>query len=160
VATCLLFINFTQKKYHALSFQLVITNPYFFGTSVFVFTDMLIIMLSLAAYFIYKNKKFSSFLQHWQFFADNVVIIPIQFYFIVNYNDRQINRRYVNGSLLIFCPCYFICDLENISTASGIENDRCKLVFYVLIISILTSLFLLFIFSISYYIFKKIKLVI
>ena len=53
-----LFHLFVKKEFHALLLSLlVVINPYFFGTSVFVFTDMLTILLVLAAIISFiKNK--------------------------------------------------------------------------------------------------------
>ena len=125
-----LFGLFTQKKYHALLLStLVITNPYFFGTSVFVFTDMLTIMLSLAAIISFmKNKTilFIIFAALAILCRQYAVIIPISvsLYSLLNYkNDKQISRNNFIGSLLTFLPLLFLFGIwKNISPASGIEK--------------------------------------
>ena len=125
-----LFGLFTQKKYHALLLSiLVITNPYFFGTSVFVFTDMLTIMLSLAAVISFiKNKTilFIIFVALAILCRQYAVIIPISvlLYSLLNYkNDKQISRNNFIGSLLTFLPLLFLFGIwNNISPASGIEK--------------------------------------
>jgi 4-amino-4-deoxy-L-arabinose transferase-like glycosyltransferase len=125
-----LFGLFTQKKYHALLLStLVITNPYFFGTSVFVFTDMLTIMLSLAAVISFlrnKNILFIIFSTLAILCRQYAVIIPMSviLFSLLNYkNDKQISRKYVIGSLLTFLPLLVLFVIwKNISPASGIEK--------------------------------------
>ncbi len=125
-----LFGLFTQKKYHVLLLStLVITNPYFFGTSVFVFTDMLTIMLSLAAVISFirnKNILFIIFSTLAILCRQYAVIIPMSviLYSLLNYkNDKQISRNYIIGSLLTFLPLLVLFGIwKNISTASGIEK--------------------------------------
>jgi 4-amino-4-deoxy-L-arabinose transferase-like glycosyltransferase len=125
-----LFRLFTQKKYHALLLStLVITNPYFFGTSVFVFTDMLTIMLSLASVISFtrnKNILFIIFSTLAILCRQYAVIIPMSviLYSLLNYkNDKQISRNYIIGSLLTFLPLLVLFGIwKNISPASGIEK--------------------------------------
>lgn len=125
-----LFQLFVKKEFHALLLSLVVViNPYFFGTSVFVFTDMLTILLVFAAIISFiKNKLilfilFSSLAILCRQYA---VIIPaaIILYSFLNYkNDKQISRNYVIGSLLTFLPLLVLFGIwRNISPASGIEK--------------------------------------
>jgi 4-amino-4-deoxy-L-arabinose transferase-like glycosyltransferase len=125
-----LFRSFTQKEYHALLLSfLVIVNPYFFGTSVFVFTDMLTIMISLAAVLSFvKNKLFLFII----FTAIGIlcrqyaVIIPVAviLYSSLNYkNNKLFSRNYMIGSLSTFLPLVVLFLFwKNISPASGIEK--------------------------------------
>lgn len=125
-----LFESFTKKKFHALLLSaLVIANPYFFGTSVFVFTDMLTIMLILAAVIsLIKNKLYffiilTAFAMLCRQYA---VVIPttVIFYSFLNYkNDKANNRNYLIGSLITFLPLSVLFVIwKNISPASGIEK--------------------------------------
>jgi len=123
-----LFGLFTQKKYHALLLStLVITNPYFFGTSVFVFTDMLTFMLLLAAVISFlknRNILFIIFAALAILCRQYAVIIPVSvlLYSLLNYkNDKQLSRKYFIGSLLTFLPLLVLFGIwKNISPASGI----------------------------------------
>ena len=164
-----LFGLFTQKKYHALLLStLVITNPYFFGTSVFVFTDMLTIMLSLAAIISFmKNKTilFIIFAALAILCRQYAVIIPISvsLYSLLNYkNDKQISRNNFIGSLLTFLPLLFLFGIwNNISPASGIEkwiipNSSFYNVDY---INTYITFSVIYIFPLVIVFFKKIKLI-
>ena len=121
---------FTKNGIHILLLSLLIViNPYFFGTSVFVFTDMFTIMLSLTAVISFiKNRVtlftvFSAFAILCRQYA---VIIPaaIIIYSLLNYkSDKLINRNFIIGSFLIFLPLVVLFIIwENISPASGIEK--------------------------------------
>ncbi len=125
-----LFESFTKKKFHALLLSaLVIANPYFFGTSVFVFTDMLTIMLILAAVISFIKNKLYFFIILTAFAIlcrQYAVVIPaaIIFYSFLNYkNDKANNRNYLIGSLITFLPLSVLFVIwKNISPASGIEK--------------------------------------
>ena len=125
------FHLFVKKEFHALLLSLlVVINPYFFGTSVFVFTDMLTIMLSLAAIISFiKNKiiLFIIFSALAILCRQYAVIIPDwQLYFILLFNykiDKLISRKFIIGSLLTFLPLLVLFGIwKNISPASGIEK--------------------------------------
>jgi len=146
---------------------LVITNPYFFGTSVFVFTDMLTIMLSLAAVISFiRNKNilviiYSTLAILCRQYA---VIIPVSviLYSLLNYkNDKQISRKYVIGSLLTFLPLLVLFGIwKNISPASGIEkwiipNSSIYNLDY---INTYITFSVIYIFLLAIVFFKKIKL--
>lgn len=125
-----LFGLFAQKKYHALLLSaLVIGNPYFFGTSVFVFTDMLTIMLVLAAVIsLIKNKLYFFIVLTTLAILcrQYAVVIPaaVIFYSFLNYkNDTANNRNYIIGSLITILPLSVLFVIwENIAPASGIEK--------------------------------------
>lgn len=125
-----LFESFTKKKFHALLLSVVvIANPYFFGTSVFVFTDMLTIMLILAAVISLIKNRLYLFIILTAFAIlcrQYAVVIPaaIIFYSFLNYkNDKANNRNYLIGSLITFLPLSVLFVIwKNISPASGIEK--------------------------------------
>jgi hypothetical protein len=125
-----LFKIFVKKESHALLLSLLIViNSYFFGTSVFVFTDMLTIMISLIAVISFIKDKlifFVIFSALAILCRQYAVIIPaaIILYSLLNYkNDKQISRNYVIGSLLTFLPLLVLVVIwKNISPTSGIEK--------------------------------------
>ncbi len=125
-----LFESFTKKKFHALLLSVVvIANPYFFGTSVFVFTDMLTILLILAAVISLIKNRLYLFIILTAFAIlcrQYAVVIPaaIIFYSFLNYkNDKANNRNYLIGSLITFLPLSVLFVIwKNISPASGIEK--------------------------------------
>lgn len=125
-----LFESFTKKKFHALLLSVVvIANPYFFGTSVFVFTDMLTILLILAAVISLIKSRLYLFIILTAFAIlcrQYAVVIPVTviFYSFLNYkNDKANNRNYLIGSLITFLPLSVLFVIwKNISPASGIEK--------------------------------------
>ncbi|HEX9250726.1 MAG TPA: glycosyltransferase family 39 protein, partial [Ignavibacteriaceae bacterium] len=125
-----LFQLFVKKESHALLLSfLVVANPYFFGTSVFVFTDMLTILLSLAAIISFRINKLLQFIIFSALAIlcrQYAVIIPavVIIYSLLNYkNDRLNNRNYVIGSFLTFLPLVILFGVwKNIAPASGIEK--------------------------------------
>lgn len=125
-----LFESFTKKKFHALLLSVVvIANPYFFGTSVFVFTDMLTILLILAAVISLIKSRLYLFIILTAFAIlcrQYAVVIPaaVIFYSFLNYkNDKAYNRNYLIGSLITFLPLSVLFVIwKNISPASGIEK--------------------------------------
>jgi hypothetical protein len=125
-----LFQIFVKKEYHALLLSLlVVINPYFFGTSVFVFTDMLTIMLSLLAVISYIKDKiflFVIFSALAILCRQYAVIIPIAviIFSLFNYKDERLkSRNYIVGSILTALPLFLLFGVwKNISPASGIEK--------------------------------------
>jgi hypothetical protein len=124
------FKIFVKKEIHALLLSLmVVINPYFLGTSVFVFTDMLTIMLSLAAVISFIKDKiiliviFSALAILCRQYA---VIIPLAIIIISLFNykgERLKSRNYIVGSLLTVLPLLLLFGVwKNISPASGIEK--------------------------------------
>ncbi len=108
---------------------LIIINPYFFGTSVFVFTDMLTLMLSLAAIISFANNKvlFFSILSMLAILCRQYsVIIPtaVILFSLFNYkNDKTTSRNFIIGSFSTFIPLIILFGIwKNISPASGTEK--------------------------------------
>ncbi|BDQ04087.1 glycosyltransferase family 39 protein [Ignavibacterium sp.] len=103
-----LFVN--KNKDSFLLSLLVIINPYFFGTSIFVFTDMLTIMFSLSAVILFLKDKYYLFLifsslailcrQYAIIFPLAIIVFSIINLFI----KKPINRRYIFGTVLTFLP--------------------------------------------------------
>ena len=121
---------FAKKEVHALLLSLlIIINPYFFGTSIFVFTDMLTLMLSLATVISFIKDRVLLFII-FSLIAilcrQYAVIFPIAviiFFAISHLQRKPINGFYLFGSLLTFLPLIFLFMIwENISPASGIEK--------------------------------------
>lgn len=125
-----LFKIFVKNDFHALLLSLmVVINPYFLGTSVFVFTDMLTILLSLAALVSFINDKiflFAIFSALAILCRQYTVIIPIAvvIFSLFNYKvDKLKCQKYIVGSLLTMLPLFLLFGIwKNISPASGIEK--------------------------------------
>lgn len=111
-----------------LSFLLVI-NPYFLGTSVFVFTDMLTIMLSISAIISFLKDEYYLFLifsslailcrQYAIIFPLSIIIFSI----INILNRKPINKRYVFGTSLTFLPLLILFFIwGDIAPLSGIQK--------------------------------------
>ncbi len=125
-----LFHLFVKKEFHALLLSLlVVINPYFFGTSVFVFTDMLTILLVLAAIISFIKNKIILFI----IFAALailcrqyavIILAGVILYSTFNYKiDKLISKKFIIGSLLSFIPLLVLFVIwKNISPASGIEK--------------------------------------
>lgn len=121
---------FVKKDIHALLLSLLIViNPYFFGTSVFVFTDMFTIMLVLLSIISFIKEKLFFFLIFSNLAIlsrQYAVIIPtaIIVYSLLNYkNNNKTARNNIVASLLSFIPLVILFAIwKNISPASGIEK--------------------------------------
>ncbi|MBK7630984.1 MAG: glycosyltransferase family 39 protein [Ignavibacteriales bacterium] len=108
---------------------LIVINPYFFGTSVFVFTDILTIMLSLAAVISFAKDKIIYFVifsalailcRQYAGIIPIAVLLYSSFYYV---NDKSTSRKFIFGSFLTFIPLIILFGIwENISPASGIEK--------------------------------------
>jgi 4-amino-4-deoxy-L-arabinose transferase-like glycosyltransferase len=124
------FQLFVKKEFHTLLLSLmVVINPYFFGTSVFVFTDMLTIMLSLVVVISFIKDKiilFTIFSALAILCRQYAVIIPtaVLLYSLLDYkSNKLISRNYILGSLLTFLPLLVLfVTWENILPKSGIEK--------------------------------------
>lgn len=121
---------FTKKSIHTLLLSLlVIVNPYFLGTSVFVFTDMPTIMFCLAAVIFFIKDKiflftiFSAFAILCRQYA---VIFPLAVisYWLINFlSGKEINKTHLITSLTSFVPlAVFLIIWEGISPASGVKK--------------------------------------
>ena len=121
---------FVKKDIHALLLSLLIViNPYFFGTSVFVFTDMFTIMLVLLSIISFIKEKLFFFLIFSTLAIlsrQYAVIIPtaVIAYSLLNYKkNNKTARNNIIASLLSFIPLIiFFAIWKNISPASGIEK--------------------------------------
>ena len=119
--------SFTKKGTHALLISLlIIINPYFLGTSVFVFTDMFTIMFLLAAVISFIKDGillftiFSTFAILCRQYAVIIPIAVIIFFVISHLQQKIIPRIYLLGSLLTFLPLIILFILwGNISPATG-----------------------------------------
>lgn len=125
-----LFQLFVKKEFHALLLSLlVVVNPYFFGTSVFVFTDMLTILLSLSAIISFiKNKTilFIVFATLAILCRQYAAIIPaavILYSLLIYKSDEKSGRKFILSSIITFLPLLLLFVLwKNISPASGTEK--------------------------------------
>lgn len=125
-----LFQFFVKKEFHALLLSLlVVVNPYFLGTSVFVFTDMLTILLSLSAIISFiKNKTilFIVFATLAILCRQYAVIIPaaVILYSLLTYKrDEKSGRKFILSSIITVLPLLILFEVwKNISPASGIEK--------------------------------------
>ncbi len=122
-----LFVN--KNIYAFLLALLIIVNPYFFGTSIFVFTDMFTNMLILAAVVSFiKNKTLLYFIFSTLAILSRqyAVIIPasVILYSFLNFkNDRLTSRNRIVASLASFLPLLFLFVIwKNISPMSGMEK--------------------------------------
>ena len=121
---------FVKKDIHALLLSLLIViNPYFFGTSVFVFTDMFTITLILLSIISFiKNKLFLFFIFSTLAILSRqyAVIIPaaVIVYSLLSYKSDIIkSRNNIIASLVSFIPLLILFVMwKNISPASGIEK--------------------------------------
>jgi len=163
-----LFQLFSRKNYHALLLSLlVVINPYFLGISVFVFTDMLTILFSLAAVISFIKNKLLLFI----FFATLAilcrqysVIIPVAviIYSLLNIkNNEIISRNYILGALVTFLPLIALFVIwKNISPAMGVDkwivpNSSLYNLDY---INTYLTFSVIYIFPLTILFFKKIKL--
>lgn len=122
-----LFIK--NELYAFLIAILIIINPYFLGASIFVFTDMLTIMLCVAAVISFlKNKLFlfTIFSMLAILCRQYAIVIPIGVivYNVFNYLvHKSKNTNMVIGSLVSFIPLLIVFIFwGGISPASGINK--------------------------------------
>ncbi|HMN23626.1 MAG TPA: glycosyltransferase family 39 protein, partial [Ignavibacteriaceae bacterium] len=121
---------FVKKDSHAFLLSiLIVINPYFFGISIFVYTDMFTIMLGLSSLISFiKNKVFLFFILSTLAILSRqyAVIIPaaVIVYSLLTYkNDTITNRNNIIASLISFIPLIILFAIwKNISPASGIEK--------------------------------------
>ena len=119
--------QFAKKDLHILLLSLlIVANPYFFGTSVFVFTDMLTILLTLAALISFIKDRvylFTIFSMLAILCRQYAVIFPLAviiFYAISYLKHKPINSFYLIGSFFSFIPLLILFIIwKNISPASG-----------------------------------------
>jgi hypothetical protein len=129
-ALFILFDLITKNKKHSFLLSLLIAaNPYFFGTSIFVFTDMLTILLSLVAVIGFLKNKFYLYLVASLLAVlcrQYAIIFPISvlvFSFIKFFNDRKLYRKYILASLFTFFPLLILFLVwGNIAPSKGIDQ--------------------------------------
>jgi 4-amino-4-deoxy-L-arabinose transferase-like glycosyltransferase len=121
---------FTKNAKHSflLSF-LVVINPYFFGTSVYVFTDMLTIMLLLTGIIVFLKNQILLFtiLSTLAILSRQYVIIfPISiiiYSFLTYKKNNQNSIKLFIASIISFIPIFiFILIWKNVSPQSGIDK--------------------------------------
>ena len=159
---------FVKNDIHVFLLSLLIViNPYFFGTNVFVFTDMLTIMLILLSIISFiKNKLFLFFIFSTLAILSRqyAVIIPaaVIVYSLLSYkNNNLISRNNIIASLISFIPLIILFVIwKNISPASGIEKWIVpNLSFYNLdYINTYITFSVVYIFPLALIFFSKIKL--
>lgn len=121
---------FVKKNIYVLLLSLlVVINPYFFGTSVFVFTDMLTIMLCLSAVILFLKDKYYSFLIFCSLAIlcrQYAIIFPLSIiaFSIINLlNRKPINKRYIFGTIFTFLPLLILFFIwGNIAPSNGIQK--------------------------------------
>lgn len=123
-----LFFTKNQKHSFLLSF-LVVINPYFFGTNIYVFTDMLTIMLLLAGIIAFLKNHiilFSILSALAILTRQYAIIFPISiiiYSLLIFIKDKKQNLKYIFGSLVSFIPLLVIVLIwKNISPQSGIDK--------------------------------------
>jgi 4-amino-4-deoxy-L-arabinose transferase-like glycosyltransferase len=121
---------FVKKNIHVLLLSfLVVINPYFLGTSVFVFTDMLTIMLCLSAVILFLKDKYYLFLIFCSLAIlcrQYAIIFPLSIiaFSIINlFNGKPINKRYIFGTALTFLPLLILFFIwGNVAPLNGIQK--------------------------------------
>jgi 4-amino-4-deoxy-L-arabinose transferase-like glycosyltransferase len=118
-----------NQKHSFLLSLLIIINPYFFGTSVYVFTDMLTILFVLASILSFmrnNNFRFLIFSTLAILCRQYVIIIPIAIiiYSLTNYKtDKSESVKYLISSAISFVPLIVLFILwKDIAPKSGIEK--------------------------------------
>lgn len=121
---------FIKNPVHCLLLSfLTVINPYFFGTSVYVFTDMLAIMLLLAGLIAFLKNKIILF-SIFSIFAilnrQYAIILPfaiIIYALIALKKDKQNRIKLFISSIISFVPlAVFFLIWKNISPQSGFEK--------------------------------------
>lgn len=126
----LLNLLFTKNEKHSFLLSLlIIANPYFLGTSVYVFTDMLTMLFVLASILSFirnNNFRFLIFSTLAILCRQYVIIIPIAIiiYSLTNYKtDKSESVKYLISSAISFVPLIVLFILwEDIAPKSGIEK--------------------------------------
>src|SRR5574338_1589195 len=125
-----LFSLFVKKGFHAILLSLlVIINQYFFGTSIFVFTDMLTILLILAAVISFIKDQlilYTIFGVLALLCRQYAVIIPLAVvvYSLLDFRrEKLLNIKNMFASVLMLLPLLGLFVIwQNISPVSGIEK--------------------------------------
>ncbi len=125
-----LFNKFTKNEKHSILLSLlIIANPYFFGTSIFVFTDMPTILFILAALLSFFNDRFLLYILFTSFAIlcrQYAIIIPtaIIIYSFSHYRAKNyLSIKYITSSLISCLPLIILIILWNgIAPRIGIEK--------------------------------------
>ena len=164
-----LFNLFVKKEFHAILLSLlIIINPYFFGTSVFVFTDMLTILFILDAVISFiKNKVllYAIFGTLAILSRQYAIIIPaaVILYSVLNYkNEKLFRNKFTFASLFMLLPLLGLFVIwKNFSPASGIEKWIVvnSFIYNIDYINTYLTFSLIYIFPLVFMFLKKIKFV-
>ena len=126
----LLMLSFTKNEKHSFLLSLlIIINPYFFGTSVYVFTDMLTLFFMIASVLAFQKDKILLFFvlssaatlcRQYAIIVPSAVII----YSLVNFKaDKIKNAKFVLASVVSFFPLIILYIVWNgIAPKSGVEK--------------------------------------
>lgn len=126
----LLMLSFTKNEKHSFLLSLlIIINPYFFGTSVYVFTDMLTLFFMIASVLAFQKDKILLFFvlssaatlcRQYAIIVPSAVII----YSLVNFKaDKIKNAKFVVASVVSFFPLIILYIVWNgIAPKSGVEK--------------------------------------
>jgi len=124
----LLMLSFTKNEKHSFLLSLlIILNPYFFGTSVYVFTDTLTLFFVIASILAFQKDKIFLFLvfstsailcRQYSIIFPSAIII----YSLANYQTNKIkNAKYILASVVSFLPLIKLLILWNgIAPKSGV----------------------------------------
>jgi hypothetical protein len=121
---------FIKNKIHVFLLSLfIVINPYFFGASIFVFTDIITIMFSLAAVIFFIKDR----LLYYIIFCilallcrQYAVIIPLAviIYSSLNFaKNKRTNKTFIVGSFITLVPLIILFTIwKNIAPAYGVEK--------------------------------------
>lgn len=126
----LLMLSGTKNEKHSFLLSLlIIINPYFLGTSVYVFTDMLTLFFVIAAVLAFQNNKNLLFLflsSAAILCRQYTIIVPIAIiiYSLTNYKVEKIkSAKYILASIISFLPLIVLFVFwKGIAPKSGIEK--------------------------------------
>jgi 4-amino-4-deoxy-L-arabinose transferase-like glycosyltransferase len=126
----LLMLSGTKNEKHSFLLSLlIIINPYFFGTSVYVFTDMLTLFFVIGSVLAFQNNKNILFLflsSAAILCRQYTIIVPIAIiiYSLTNYKVEKIkSAKYILASIISFLPLIVLFVFwKGIAPKSGIEK--------------------------------------
>lgn len=126
----LLMLSGTKNEKHSFLLSLlIIINPYFFGTSVYVFTDMLTLFFVIGSVLAFQNNKIILFLflsSAAILCRQYTIIVPIVLiiYSLTNYKVEKIkSAKFILASIISFLPLIVLFVFwKGIAPKSGIEK--------------------------------------
>lgn len=126
----LLMLSGTKNEKHSFLLSLlIIINPYFFGTSVYVFTDMLTLFFVIGAVLAFQNNKNILFLflsSAAILCRQYTIIVPIAIiiYSLTNYKVEKIkSAKFILARIISFLPLIVLFVFwKGIAPKSGIEK--------------------------------------